>query len=313
MLRIKSTGIYRLENNGLKKTSDHQNRAANELLKSNRLDWQMMLLGALIIALVSASIAIPIIAAKRNDNNPQIIINKVISNLEKISTVEIRSDVINIHTVDDTEPRITSHEWKGVRTVDFSNNKMKMTMSILGETDFSLQTYFVDGNRYFVSESPAVHQADSSWRISTISDDMWEQGSQIPFYIDLLKTAAQIRFLKNESINGKECYVILIEPSIQSIIDWVIGQQQPVGPQLDIMYGGGRPIVNMGTYQAGSVTIWINKSSLLPLKAEIEASFQGYVFDSPTQLPNSNLVTSCFTGNIEFSLYNHRTVIEIPQ
>jgi hypothetical protein len=85
------------------------------------------------------------------------------------------------------------------------------------------------------------------------------------------------------------------------------------------MFGGAIPVVRADAYQGGSVKLWVEKDSYLPLKAEINAVFDGFVGGGShpitvnPYIPTTGHVNSSFDGQMTFSGYNQPVSIQLPQ
>jgi hypothetical protein len=180
--------------------------------------------------------------------------------------------------------------------------------------------YFQGGYEYDKSHSLHVYgPGGNPWEKSRLTDDTWTVESQISYYIELLKTASQANLLGSENIDGVDCYILTLTPSTNAIVDWVISQGQPAGPAIGVMFGGGISVERADAYQGGSVKLWIDKDSYLPLKAEINAVFDGFVgggahpATGEPYVPTTGHVNSSFDAQVTFSDYNQPVSIQLPQ
>ncbi len=249
----------------------------------------------------------------------QKIVAQTISALNRVTSVKIDTDVVNLYKVTSApEPNVTTIEWKGTKSIDISNREMAMTMEITGYSDFSIEMYIQNGWEYLKATTPGLSNRSNFWDKYQLTDKVWAMETQISYYEELLKSAGQTNLQESESINGSDCYVLSFVPSVQAIIDWVISQEQPgVGPAIDVMFGGGIPVVREDAYQNSSVKLWIDKSSYLPLKAQVAADFNGYVgggaITTNPYTPTTNPVNSSFSGQVVFLNYNQPLTFQLPQ
>ena len=257
----------------------------------------------------------------------QDVVAKSVSAMAHVNSYELDTDVQNIYKVIDEPNRITTvTEWSGTRSIDISRKEVKMDMTIgvvnyYGSNDTSsIEMYFTGGYEYCKATSLHVYGGlGNPWDKTRLTDEIWMAGSQISYYVELLKTGSQADMLGSENITGIDCYILTLSPSTQAIIDWVASQDQPVGPQVDIMFGGAIPVVRADAYQGGSVKLWVEKDNYLPLKAEINAVFDGFVGGGshPTTVnpytPTTGHVNSSFDGHMTFSGYNQPVSIQLPQ
>jgi len=214
------------------------------------------------------------------------------------------------------------------KIVSIAGKKMGMNMTIDESGDYypegdnsSTEMYFTDGWEYYKATSSHVVNLSpypSNPRDKTkLTDELWARETQISFYTELLKTATTSDLLGNETVNGVDCYILSIVPSTQAMIDWVVPQEQPEGPQIDIMFGGGIPVVRANAYQSGSVKLWVDKNTFLIQKALVNSDFMGNVggghITTVPHTPTTNPANSGFEGQISFSAYNQPVTIQLPQ
>ena len=252
----------------------------------------------------------------------QTIVDKTLSALTQVKSYQLDTDITNTYKVIDGST-IDTTEWKGTKLVNVSKQEMEMNMTIpeiYSGTNFdaSLEMYFKDGVEYLKTVATGLSQPNP-WTKTQLNNTLWNRETQIPYLTELLKTATQSSSLENEKVNGVDCYVMTITPSVQTIIDFVVSQEQPFGPQLDVMWGGGIPVIRPDAYQSGSIKLWIVMDTYLPLKVEINADFQGNVgggsipTSSTPYTPTTNPVDSSFQGQLDFSNYNQPVSIQVPQ
>lgn len=243
------------------------------------------------------------------------IVQRTLTALGKVTTFTLDSDVINTYKVGlASTPNVTTSEWKGTRTVDLPSHSMKLDMTITGSVSMKVERYVTGGWDYLQALSPGLSHGGSPWTRNPVNDQQWTRDAQLPYYVELLKGVGDVTLSGSYTINGTACYVLSITPPAGVMVDWVTGQEQPVGPQLDIMYGGGVPVVRADAYRGGTVLLWIDKSTFLPVGARIEADFAGDVgggLDSAVT-PTTNPVDSGFQGTMMFSNYNRPVTVDVP-
>lgn len=101
----------------------------------------------------------------------------------------------------------------------------------------------------------------------------------------------------------------MITPTAQAFVDFVLSVEQPGGPSFD---GGGvgDTLVRTDAFSSGSVKLWIDKNSYLPIKVEVNIKFHGSLTDS---FGSSNIYNKSFEGDLNYSRYNQPVFIRIPQ
>jgi hypothetical protein len=179
----------------------------------------------------------------------------------------------------------------------------------------SLTMYLKDGEDYQADTAPGLSQPNP-WSKISLTPSLWNYETQISYLTELLKTATQFNSSENETVNNIDCYVLTIAPSAQAAVDFVISQEQPFGPQIDHNYGGVISVVRPDAYKSGSIQLWIDPDSYLPIKVEISIDFQGATGASAGTVfstPVINQENSSFQGELNFSNYNQPVSIQVPE
>ena len=215
-----------------------------------------------------------------------------------------------------------TYSWKSSKTFDVAARQMEMTITIdrsgisaIRRAAHQLDLYFNNGWEY-------VHAMSSSgnpWTKRALTDDIWARESQLSYYTGFMKTATNVALGPTETFNGVDCLVLNVTPSAAAATDWAVSQQRSAGESNgDIMYGGATPVVRPDAYHAGSIRLWIDSATYLPLKAEFDVTFEGPVgggsgrFDPTTSTISGEPVTSRFHGLVTFSACNQPVSIELP-
>ena len=249
------------------------------------------------------------------------IISKTVAALDQVKSFSLDTDIKNTYKLVDGSSLSTT-EWNGAKIVNVSSQEMQMKMAIPEiytgtNMDASLEMYFKNGEEYLKTVATGLYQPNPWTKKNKIDDTLWKHEIQIPYLKEMLKTAARVTNLENERINDIDCYVLTVNPSAQAAVDFCVSQEQPFGPQIDIMNGGGIPVVRPDAYQNGSIKFWIDQKSYLPVKVEIDIDFQGFVgggsITSTPYTPDTNLVNSGFQGQLNFSNYDQAVAITVPQ
>jgi len=252
----------------------------------------------------------------------QTIASKTLSALAKVKSFDLDTDITNTYKIIQNSTTDKT-EWKSTKLINLSNQEMKMNMAITDNSsgtnsNDSMEMYFKNGYEYLKAIITGVY-GTNSWIKRNFDITLWNRETQIPFLTEILKTATQFGSLDNEKLNGISCYVLTITPSAEASVDFIASQEQPYGPQIDEMWGGGTPVVRPDAYKNGSIKLWIGTDNYLPLKVEINADFQGNVgggFIPATTIPytpTTNPIDSSFQGQLDFSNYNQPVSIQLPQ
>lgn len=232
------------------------------------------------------------------------VVAKTISEIAVIKSYQLDTDVSDS---DGTE-------WKGLKVVSVPDKEMGMRMSItFGSFNISDEMYFKGGEEYCKTISEGNVPPTIGWTKNELDETVWNQQSQMPLVVELLKNATQFTVLENEQLDGINCYVVTVIPSAQASVDWVLSQGQPGGPAMTTW--SGDTLVRSDAYKDGTVKFWINKDSYFPLKAEISIAFQGEL-NTGTVVTTpytaiGNLLNFSFKGQLNFSNYNQPVSIQI--
>jgi hypothetical protein len=155
-----------------------------------------------------------------------------------------------------------------------------------------------------MSTPPGPSYSGSGWTKTKIQDREWSHVSQIPYYVELLNTAQSIILSGSDNMDVVDCYVLEVSPSPLAMVDWMMAQDQPVGPQFNSMY----TLIRVDAYQVGSVRLWIDKRTFRIIKAWIRAEFKGTLRPFP---PNGTFAER-FEATVRFYGDDDTTIIVLP-
>ena len=186
---------------------------------------------------------------------------------------------------------------------------MTITMGLSFPLHVTDEMYFMDGVDYLKTISEGALPQTAGWNRKKLVDDVWNRETQLQVLPELLKSASQYGSLETKQFNNIDCYVLMITPTAQAFVDFVLSVEQPGGPSFD---GGGvgDTLVRTDAFSSGSVKLWIDKNSYLPIKVEVSIKFHGSLTDS---FGSSNIYNKSFEGDLNYSRYNQPVFIQIPQ
>lgn len=246
----------------------------------------------------------------------QIIADKTLTALSGIKSFNFDTDIKSY----DNASAILTDEWIGTKQVDIANQQLGMNMTIKDMEPgnildlLPLTMYLENGEDYQADAAPGLFQPNP-WSKISLTPSLWNCETQIPYLTELLKTATQFNSSENETVNNIDCYILTITPSAQAAADFVVSQEQPFGPQIDHNYGGVISVVRPDAYKSGSIQLWIDQDSYLPIKVEINIDFQGATGASAGTVfstPVINQENSSFQGELDFSDYGQPISIQLP-
>lgn len=244
----------------------------------------------------------------------QTTLEKIISAINQADSYELDSDVTNSYaSIDSLNPSPVLTEWKSTRLFEIPGQGMGMHMIITsGSAILDYGEYFKDGYDYLQTVYNGVSNT-GLWTKTTFNKMRWHNETQLPNLAEILGTASGSIQSGDENINGTDCYVIDVTPSAQAMLDWVSSQEQPYGPSFEAMWGGGVSVLRGDAYQSGSVKIWADHDTYLPVKVIVDNDFKGFVGGGPdtTDPPTTDLIDCSFHGELDFSGYNQPVAIEL--
>ena len=236
---------------------------------------------------------------------PASIITKTLSALSLVKSYQLDTDF---------NDKFASIEFKGTRVIDITHKEMGMNVSItMGPFLTTDERYFMGGIDYSESVSKENSPQTIGWTKSKLDDTSWNQQIQLPMLLELLNSASRISSQQAVQLNNIDCYILIFAPSAKASVDFVLSQEQPGGPSYDAG-GVGQTLVRPDTYNSGSVELWVNQTSYLPLKAAVNIDFRGILPNGfgAASTDTSNILDWEFQGELDFSNYNQPVTIQLP-
>lgn len=267
----------------------------------NKATKWLMIAAALTVSLAGCTTRVP-----RPEESPDSreIVSRVTSALAKVKHLRLDSDFTDNRTGANPDPFESMTEWKGTTQVDFTRQSAHTTSRITGLIDFDVELYVIRGWQYLISTPPGPSYSGSGWTKTRIEDRTWSRVAQIPYYLELLRTAQAIVLAGSDNTSGVDCYVLEVTPSPLAMVDLIVAQDQPVGTELYSMYG----LLKADDYRGGSVRLWIGKRTFRISKARIDAELEG----STRPYPPSGTITERFDVTVYFYGYDDTTRIALP-
>jgi hypothetical protein len=232
------------------------------------------------------------------------IVSRVTMAFEKVKHLRFDSTFTDNLTGSNPDPFETITEWKGTTEVDFTQQSAHSKWEIKGLIDFNIELYVIQGWQYLISTPPGPSYSSSGWTKTKIQDREWSHVSQIFYYVELLNTAQSIILSGSDNTSAVDCYVLDVSPSPLAMVDWMMAQDQPVGPQFNSMY----TLIRVDAYQGGNIRLWIDKRTFRIIKAWIWAEFKGTLRPFP---PGDSSIER-FDGIVLFQRYDDTTLIVLP-
>ncbi|MBU1199168.1 MAG: hypothetical protein KKF46_00410 [Nanoarchaeota archaeon] len=99
-------------------------------------------------------------------------------------------------------------------------------MSLLGAMKLELngQEQELDSNTYVI-DNTIYTQVANQWIKMSLNADLWDQQDQVAQMLELINSG-EIEILSDETIDGKDFYVVRIHPDLGKLVESVLKQQQ---------------------------------------------------------------------------------------
>jgi hypothetical protein len=214
-----------------------------------------------------------------------------------------------------------TYEWRSTKSFDIPGQTMQITMTISDEHfEWDIVKFLTGGWLYAKnSYTGTVSTNVPPWIKQMLSNAdqaaLLSQQDQLGYYSELLATATKVDLAGDETIGNTDCYVLEVTPSFQGMLDWLHGQNGNGGPVIAIRMDG-LAFERTDTYQQGALKLWINKSTYLPVRAELKADYQGFMGEPmiPTlpYTPTDNPYQENYTATVSFSDIGSPFVITLP-
>jgi hypothetical protein len=170
-----------------------------------------------------------------------------------------------------TDPVEMAMAGGGTGVMDMVNRAMQMTMNIsvdipeLGEQTMVSKVYLVGEWMYTGVEIPELGE---QWFKMEVMPGVWEQQNQLEQQIAFLKSAVKIKSLPDQAVDGTDCYVFEVVPSVEALGDLLAQQSSAMGgmdfSHLDLA----------GLFEEMTVKEWIARDSYQVAKTEVYMCMQ---------------------------------------
>jgi hypothetical protein len=190
----------------------------------------------------------------------------------KYDTVKMAFDmVMDMEVVGGDEEIKMDMVGDGTGVMDMVNQEMQMTMNMsmdipeIGEQTVASKVYLVGEWMYTGAEMPGLGE---QWFKMKVMPGMWEQQNQLEQQVALFEEYAEIEYLGIEAVDGTDCYVFEIVPSMEALGDLL--NQQASG-----MSGVDFSQMDLADlFEEMSVKEWIAVDSYRVLESEVYMRMQ---------------------------------------
>jgi len=129
--------------------------------------------------------------------------------------------------------------------------------------DFSAEMYMIEDTLYMKMD---LEDLGEQWVKTPLTEELKEAYNldMVEQQVTPLETATDIKFVRYETVDGSECYVLKMVPDIASMKDWLQGQQMTQGA-FDF-----NEITNLqDIFKELAYTVWITKDGKLMKKMDV--------------------------------------------
>jgi hypothetical protein len=204
---------------------------------------------------------------------PQDEIDRIIENIANAQFDSVTLDMdmaMTVEIIGGPDEAEISMAGNGTGIMDMANREMQMSMNMtmdlpeLGPQTMVSKTYLVGDWIYSGVEIPGLGE---QWFKQEAMPGMWEQQSQLEQQIAFLKTAVEVKTLPDQTVDGTDCYVFEVIPSVEALGELLSQQASSTGmdfSQFDLA----------GLFQEMKVKEWIARDSYQVLKTEVYMRMQ---------------------------------------
>jgi len=159
----------------------------------------------------------------------------------------------------------------GTGVMDMANREMQWTMNTtmdipeMGEQTMVSKTYLVGEWMYTGVEIPDFGE---QWVKMEAMPGMWEQQSQLEQQIAFLKSAVEVKSLPDQTVDGTDCHVFEVVPSVEALGELLSQQSSAMGG----MDFGQFNLADL--FQEMRVKEWIARDSYQVAKTEVYMRMQ---------------------------------------
>jgi hypothetical protein len=238
------------------------------------------------------------------------IVTNVLSAYTKVRTysvVESMAAKTEVEGGDRPGKRLTSQNVTG--TIDIENRQLEMDILQDGQLIPGKKTYIKTFlvNEWLYIKGDILDYEDESHEIwvkldlkdeeLNQNDRLWVEHNPLARQIELLGTAGEVTFVRDENLNGTDTWVLEIKPDRQVLTDWLSSQPPWKAPRY----------INLPELAKSlSFQMWVCKDTCLITKAKIEINYEIVYSDSSKS-------TVELRGEVNFGDYDEPCEIKLPK
>jgi hypothetical protein len=250
-----------------------------------------------------------------NDLTVQEILTNTQSAVSDIDSYKIAYDmVLDMEIVGGEQAMKMSMDGTGIGSMDVPSKKMQMSLDVDAEipgtgttqmkVSMTMDMYMVNGWLYTKMTIPT---AGEQWTKANVTGNEISQ-DQLAQLHQMLKTTAQSSLTGTEKVNGVNCYVLELTPSIEELWNWMMSQQG----------GSLTEGIDFSEYDISKLIksyelkYWISKSDYHVIKAYADINMDMEPGTLGASLEDFDRMTMLINMNMTFSDYNVPVNIELP-
>ncbi len=213
--------------------------------------------------------------------------------------------------------KITSTmESSGVADLAAKKMKLDFEMSLGGialsdqpgdmPQDISAEIYMIVDTLYMKMDVPGMGE---QWVKTSLTEEMKQAYNldTVDQQLMPLESATQIEFVKYESVDGSECYVLKIVPNLESMMEWL--EQQQMTGALNLSEVGNLQDI----FKELSYITWIAKDTKLIKKLDINMVMEMNAAEFGTSDSDFDKMTLDLDLKMEIKDYNEPVSITLPE
>jgi len=242
---------------------------------------------------------------------PQEEIDRIIESVTSVQYDTLRLDMDMATTVEiigGSDAGKMTMTGDGTGVMDMVNRAMQMTMNMsvdipeMGTQTMISKVYLVGGWMYTGVEIPEFGE---QWFKQEAIPGMWEQQNQVEQQIEFLKTAVEVKSLPDQAVDGTDCYVFEVVPSMEALGDLLAQQSSSMSMDFSQM-----DLANL--FEEMVVKEWIAKDSYQVAKSEVYMRMQMLPADVGATAADFDKMVMDINMTIRLYDYNQPVSIVLP-
>jgi hypothetical protein len=265
-----------------------------------------------VILALSLALVLSLAVVGCDQGLPQEEVDRIIENVANASfdSVKLELDMtMNMKVVGGSDPGEMTVWGDGVGVVDVASREMQMAMDMsmdipeLGVQTVATEYYLVGEWMYTGFDFLGMGK---QWMKTEATPGMWEQQSRVNQQIEFLKSAVKIKSLTDETVDGADCYVFEVVPSVEALGELLSQQSSTMG-------GMDYSQLNLADlFEEMRVKEWIAKDSYQVLKTEVYLRMQMHPEDVGAAETDFDKMVMDMNMTLRLYDYNQPVSIVLP-